>query len=339
MRPASVTPEVHTTLIQSDQPVSVHVAPPNDGRWFRLPSALVSTGLLARLTPSAVSVLLVLASHADSRGHCWPSVPRLGKLSGLSRAQVYRALVELESSALVIRRTTGGGKRSTTYELLQPAAPAPPQPVSPVRPPPSHRCDPPRLTHETRTRSIELNQQNKGPAERPADRPAAAPPPPATSPGPAPAAADQVVEVLTAAGISEPTRSRLAELPGITPALVEKEVSRARERGKGPGVVVNSIRSAIEAQRAKERASRASREVASRASRASRAEVQAVVEERAKVRAFIASLSPERLRAEASAVLASLPAFTRRTLEQADPRTSPIVASAIYRRCIQTPVK
>ena len=52
---------------------------------------------------------------------------------------------------------------------------------------------------------------------------------------------------LTAHGIGEPTRSRLAALPGITPEIVNEAAGRIKQRGGGTGLLVREIQAAVEA--------------------------------------------------------------------------------------------
>lgn len=62
-----------------------------------------------------------------------------------------------------------------------------------------------------------------------------------------PQARSPVVDALVAAGVSEPTRTQLAAMEGITPEIVRRCATRAKEAGKGVGVVVLDIRASAEA--------------------------------------------------------------------------------------------
>ncbi|MCY4500143.1 MAG: helix-turn-helix domain-containing protein [Alphaproteobacteria bacterium] len=80
----------------------------------------VERGLLAStLPPLARLVALVLLSHADRKGECFPGVPRLMSETGLARASVFRELRRLEAVGYVERRARYGkdGRRSNTYCL------------------------------------------------------------------------------------------------------------------------------------------------------------------------------------------------------------------------------
>jgi DNA-binding transcriptional ArsR family regulator len=77
-------------------------------------------------------VLLALAEHADEAGHCWPSVPRMARMSGVSERTILRTLPEIEAAGLVDCERRSG--RPTHYRLRISATieapPAPPQPLT-----------------------------------------------------------------------------------------------------------------------------------------------------------------------------------------------------------------
>lgn len=59
--------------------------------------------------PSLKLVLLALAEHADKQGHCWPSVARIGDMTCLSQATIYRAMQTLTGMGLVQQLPKGRG--------------------------------------------------------------------------------------------------------------------------------------------------------------------------------------------------------------------------------------
>lgn len=67
------------------------------------------------IPPSAKLVLLALADHADSDGHCWPGIERLVEMTSLGRSSVIRSLAALEQHGMIerVRRSN----RSNTYRL------------------------------------------------------------------------------------------------------------------------------------------------------------------------------------------------------------------------------
>lgn len=158
--------EKHTTVITSDEPVKVMVDEAG-GRWFRLFCSLVESGAWSRLSDSACRVYVVLAKHCGAQWIAWPSLPTLAQLSGKSRRQVRRAVLELESEGL-IRRRVGGGRCSTLYQLFDvPQTPSLPFPVrekgagSRVSPLGGHGRPRSRVTGDPRTRPIEQDSLNK----------------------------------------------------------------------------------------------------------------------------------------------------------------------------------
>lgn len=159
----------HKAVIVSDEPINLVNVVDAGGRWFRVLCCLVDSGAWARMNDSAKGVYVVLAKHcAAGRWLAWPGIKRIRELSGVSRAQVYRAINELEGEGLLRRRTRGGGRGlATTYELLDlPASPSLPF-LSPgkgckgLHSKGSHGCDGKGLMGETPTRVHELDNSNR----------------------------------------------------------------------------------------------------------------------------------------------------------------------------------
>ena len=113
----------HKTIITSDEPIHVNVTVAG-GHWSRIFDAVVESGRWATLSPSGKAVLVVLADAADDgSGGCVasPSISTIMLRAGVGRAATYRAIDELERAGLLLRRTTGGGRYTTIYEILSPA--------------------------------------------------------------------------------------------------------------------------------------------------------------------------------------------------------------------------
>ena len=92
----------------------VPAPPPKFNRWK------VQEGILqSDLPPLARLVALVLLSHANRKGECFPGVPRLMHETALARASVFRELNRLEARGYVTRRARYGshGRRSNIYCL------------------------------------------------------------------------------------------------------------------------------------------------------------------------------------------------------------------------------
>jgi len=221
--------------IEGDHEVAVHVNQAGE-RWFKLFHAVVESGLWAEIPLAAAKVLVVLAKHADERWIAWPSTRVIAQLAGLTERGTYKAIGWLEDNRLIVRRTRGGGARSTSYELVAP---------------PLHRgsgvnrgsgvdpCTGVQGTPEPGFRRSRLNEQdlnnNRAAPQHGAQNGATAPSPDVA-----------VVDALTDAEIAEPTRSQLASLAHITPALVRRVAEKTREKGGGVGATVNGIRAACE---------------------------------------------------------------------------------------------
>ena len=72
----------------------------------------------AKLSPSEVLMLQVLANHADENFECFPSLDRLAKMSRLSRRQTIRILHRLRDREVIHFEGKGGRQKSNRYKLL-----------------------------------------------------------------------------------------------------------------------------------------------------------------------------------------------------------------------------
>jgi len=109
---------------------------------------------------------------------------------------------------------------------------------------------------------------------------------------------------LVEVGIGEPTRSRLADLPHITPAVVRKAAGKVSENGKGTGLIVREIESQCEAAgvRADRERKKAHREQERR--QAEEAERRKLDDDRQRTDAILAGATPEELKAAREAAIA-----------------------------------
>lgn len=314
----------HTTVITSDEPVSVHVET-GGGHWFRIFTAIVDTGIWADLSPSAAKVLVVLTRHVNDgqrqRGGdwlAWPSVTTIMKLAGTKRAATYQAIAELEQRKLLTRRNGGGGRNTTTYQLIEPPVHAR-GPVHAHGPQGSTHTNPTRPRTRTRSR---LNEEDRKKQQVDA------------------AAGDvcqDVLEALVAAGISEPTRTQLATLSGVTTRLVEQVAERAISQGKGVGVIVNDIRAKAAANVAKRERARAKRQVEremqatqQQQRETEREEQERIDSEMLTVNRFINSMSDNELEQARQDVLDSMTAMERKAVERLDVKKSRTLKRRIY---------
>ena len=95
------------------------------------------------LTTSSKMVLIALAQHADSAGHCWPSLERISQLSCLSERATRYALRKLEQLGLLHARHRLGTSTRYTLALSGAAEPVAPTPAA-IAPPPRQTMPPNR---------------------------------------------------------------------------------------------------------------------------------------------------------------------------------------------------
>jgi hypothetical protein len=90
---------------------------PRSTGFSRLPNSLVDSGVLRRLTPASLRVLLVMLRLADGNGRCWPSINTLARRAGISKRSAHSAVQELRWERLVILERRGVTGRSSLYRL------------------------------------------------------------------------------------------------------------------------------------------------------------------------------------------------------------------------------
>ena len=107
------------------------------------------------LDPYAKAVLLVLASYANERGECWPSLDTIAKGAGCSVASVKRTLARLRGRGLVTwrnRTRSKEGRASNLYRLTLNQGKAHTEPNTS-----SHRAEP-RVSQSYEQEPINKNQ-------------------------------------------------------------------------------------------------------------------------------------------------------------------------------------
>ena len=226
--------------------------------------ALVRSGMLSRLNGSELRVLVVLLSHADGGGECYPSVATIARLSGLQRRAVYLALSGLQRRGLVQAELPGRGRnpasdgRPSRFRVAHPDSPiwatGNAQPDAQFG---DEEAQPDAQLHGNAQSDARICAKKRpGNAQQDAHairkkiskegiHEAAAPPA-------GPAAADPAAAVraaLAEAGIGEPTRSELAR-SGLTADQVRHVVASGRAGGKGTGAIVENLRALAAAKRA-----------------------------------------------------------------------------------------
>ena len=232
--------ETETYVLHAPSGTDVTIRAEMPGGWFKITNAMIDDGTMARLGNAALRVFLVLSRMANSEGMAWPSVATLVERTGCSRRDVFRAIRELEQAKLVTRRSGGGQRRTNWYRVNQtvpPMAPLPESngatggtrtvpPVAPHQDPKKNTQQQPKVIHSC--------------------KPSAPPPCPTEPIAAADLPKDKNRQALIRAGIAEPTRSRLAALPGLTPDLIASTAESVRGRGKGVGVLVLELRAVVE---------------------------------------------------------------------------------------------
>lgn len=138
--------------------------------------AFKALSIMPGLTEAARRVGATIIDHFNRRtGQCDPSIDRLVRLLGLSRATVLRATAALDAAGLILRKSHGGKSNRTAYapqwqrfrQAMDAWSSAMRKPkVSKVRPEQSHECDGDSLTHETQTCPKNLFNEPIPPAAR-----------------------------------------------------------------------------------------------------------------------------------------------------------------------------
>ena len=70
----------------------------------------------------AVAVYMYLSNRANTNRECYPSVRTIAEDLHLSKSTVFRALNDLETAGLIVRKKrfrTSGGRSSTLYQLKE----------------------------------------------------------------------------------------------------------------------------------------------------------------------------------------------------------------------------
>jgi hypothetical protein len=95
------------------------------------------------LDPFERLVLLSLADHADDEGHCYPSIARLCRRTGMKERGVQNVIRRLEEKGC-LTIAPNKGKRGTNLYTVTPAPDAPPHSMHPApdAPHPRTRCTP-----------------------------------------------------------------------------------------------------------------------------------------------------------------------------------------------------
>ncbi len=86
-------------------------------QWFHVFRAMIDQGDVARIGPHAFTVYAVIKAHANfDHGLSKPGIQRISEQSGVSQAQVKRALGVLEKAGFIAKKKFG---RSNQYMLRE----------------------------------------------------------------------------------------------------------------------------------------------------------------------------------------------------------------------------
>lgn len=193
------------------------------------------------LSASEMRTYLAIALHADANGRCWPAIDRIAELSGAHVKTVGKAISKLKQCGLLQVEKNGGGRsKSNRYRLLNPREPAE---VSSSNPPPSDGG----LSNKTsadwspnpRQMVPQTSAKRRGEQTREQTNKQQA----------APVGDDALVQALTAAGVGEPARSKLAQLD-LTPEIVRSVQTTCRARGKETGAIIRELQARAEQRHA-----------------------------------------------------------------------------------------
>ena len=89
-------------------------------QWFHVFRAMIDQGDVARIGPHAFTVYAVIKAHANYySGTAHPGIERISEQSGVSLAQVKRALGVLETAGLITKTKSGRSNHYTLHEKVQ----------------------------------------------------------------------------------------------------------------------------------------------------------------------------------------------------------------------------
>ena len=92
-----------------------------DRDFFKVPTVLVESSLLARMKPSEIKVYCVIGRYADYKtGRSFPSISRICELSGMNKNVVCKAIKRLEYFGVVQKyRAPKGFKFKNVYKVIR----------------------------------------------------------------------------------------------------------------------------------------------------------------------------------------------------------------------------
>jgi len=222
-------------------------------QFGRLPYEIVDRGGMIHLGASEMRVYLALLIGANANGVTCPSLATLARRAGCSTRTVSRVVSKLASKGFIELAKGGGRGRSSTYSinenhdtlsvtLLDPQTTTPRVSTfvgNKPRHPDTNTTTSSDLNHDRfelnhDTLDVSLTEEQIEQTEQRAASP------PAAAVVEVDDRKTQAIAALTAAGIGEPSRSRLASRGIITAAMVAKVIADLGTTA-GPGLIVRAV--------------------------------------------------------------------------------------------------
>ncbi len=221
----------------------------------KVPFALIASGICAALIRNELAALLVILGHANASGFvASPSMETIAELGGMSISTARRAVRSRERKGIVDTHRSAG-HRPNVYRIIVEPEPRPGHYADRVTASqPGHRDDrvtrPESTSYPVKTDLIPGHLDDRRTEEQNEQRRSAAD---AASSSGSQSEAEKIAanaEALTAYGIRNPARDRIAAHPAITPAIIEGEAERA---GGCNGVLVNRLKDVVSTHDAEQR--------------------------------------------------------------------------------------
>jgi len=311
----------------------------SQAQFGRFPTAILEGGFLARMKKADMAVYLVIAGHVDKHWTAYPSLTRIADSAGITRMTVCRAIARLKTLG-VLRVKSGRGCRETNrYTLVKDLNSNTTVTIRSDEIVTSGALNGNNLTHAMVTSGThngnrrvtgtdqeqkEQTSNRKGTAADVVGEKAKSKVSSSTSPAPS-NERNRLCEALTAYGITDPKRSTLMGIPGLTPGIVAELAQRTQGAKNPAGKLVTLIEKEAPAMVDKARKEKAVHDLSKAAEREQQAEKKQHREqcdqeyqERQKI---MDSLTNEQLEAYHQRVMEEATPGERHRWKKAAPRT------------------
>jgi len=329
--------------VTEKQPRTLNTSPLRPGEWSQLPDRAIRSGAIRKLTRAAAVcyIVLVLRAKLARGGTVAIGQNELGSITGLSVRSVRAGLHQLGSLGLVQRVHRGGGREgdATIYRVLasdenrQSASGSEPA-ESRTRtgriayqnrqkgvPEPEAGFHPTYSRNHISRRAVDVagDEEGKGPVS--------------SSTAAAPADGQAVHAELARFGVTEPKRSELVAMPGLTVNIIRELAGRTGKAANPAGLLVSMLEREGPALAAKARGAATARERTATASEARIAarEAQAVrvAREREERHQLLVGLDTGQLARYVQRVLQDATATERGRWKSADPLKNPHLGARV----------